>query len=296
MWTWDGLHGRWARVERVHPGLTLLLRASDGGYDEVLGLVAKGHAPVNPVPLAVETSIREEDRDYDGDPESEWKHWYTLTAHSNDVATEAQTIAEALALPAALATALVTAGRWHDAGKAHRVWQAAAKTLGTNPPDELVAKSQVQRGRITYEGRPGFRHELASALLALTHGQSDLVCFLIACHHGKVRLSLRSLPFEKAPKGADGQEDPSIRHARGVWEGDELPEVDLGDGLIVAPTKLTLSYMVLGDDDATGPSWLSRTLALRDDPALGPFRVGFLEGLIKCADERASRRAQESGT
>ena len=62
------------------------------------------------------------------------------------------------------------------------------------------------------------------------------------------------------------------------------------------PTKLTLSYMVLGDDAATGPSWLSRVLALRDDPNLGPFRLGFLEGLIKCADERASRRAQGGAT
>jgi CRISPR-associated endonuclease/helicase Cas3 len=52
--------------------------------------------------------------------------------------------------------------------------------------------------------------------------------------------------------------------------------------------------MTLGDDAETGPSWSARVLALRDDPKLGPFRVGFLEALIKCADERASRRAQEA--
>ena len=91
---------------------------------------------------------------------------------------------------------------------------------------------------------------------------------------------------------ASGEEDPTIRHARGVWEGDVLPEIDLGDGILVPATELTLSYMVLGDDEATGASWLSRVLALRDDPELGPFRLGFLEALVKCADERASRNAE----
>jgi len=77
-----------------------------------------------------------------------------------------------------------------------------------------------------------------------------------------------------------------------VWDGDTLPAVDLGGGLLIPETTLTLSYMVLGDDPTTGQSWLARVLALRDDPALGPFRLGYLEALIKCADERASARAQ----
>lgn len=293
MWCWNGLDGRWTETERIYPGLTLVLRAADGGYDDVLGLDPKGTAAVTPV-TSTHADPRDEDREYDGDPESEWRHWYTLSAHSIDVAGEAATLADAIDLPAALRDALIEAGRWHDAGKAHAVWQAAAKRLGTHPPAELVAKSQAERGRITYEGRRGFRHELASALLALAHGKEDLVCFLVACHHGKVRMSLRALPFENTPRGPDGSEDAEIRHARGVWEGDALPAVDLGDGIVVPPTKLTLRYMLLGDDDQTGPSWLTRVLALRDSADLGPFRLGFLEGLVKSADERASARRRGS--
>jgi CRISPR-associated endonuclease/helicase Cas3 len=298
MWTWDCLRGIWQRVERIYPGLTLFLRTSDGGYDPQLGLVAKG---TDRVPLVQPTESSKvdderdrEDRRNDGDPLSEWQRWYTLARHSDDVAKEAEWLAKTLAIAPPLADALITAGRWHDAGKSHSVWQAAAKKLGTDPPSELVAKSQALRGRIIYEGRPGFRHELASALLALRHRQSDLVCFLIACHHGKVRLSLRALPTEAAPFAADGREDPEILHARGIWEGDSLPEVHLGSGLVIPPTKLTLKYMQLGDDDETGPSWSARVLTLRDDPNLGPFRLGFLEALIQCADERASRQAQET--
>jgi CRISPR-associated endonuclease/helicase Cas3 len=293
MWTWDGLQGRWVAVDKVYPGLTLLLRSSDGGYDAVLGLDPKGTANVPPVD--VPTWPKEDDREYEGDPESEWNRWYTLTNHSNDVAAEALAISSALALPAPHADALSTAGRWHDAGKAHPVWQEAAKALGVDPPSEHVAKSQAGTGRIVYRGRPGFRHELASALLAVTHGQSDLVTYLVACHHGKVRLSLRSLPNEAAPRNEAGERDASIRHARGIWEGDEIPEVHLGADVVVPRTVLTLSYMELGDDDVTGPSWSARMLALRDDPELGPFRLGFLEALIKCADERASRRARGDG-
>ena len=288
MWVWDGLEGRWTQARRVYPGLTLLLYAADGGYSATLGLDPKGTSFVQPVPTQVDDT---EDRTYSGDPLSEWQQWYTLSEHSNDVAAESAMLAAVLGLSSALANALETAGRWHDAGKAHPVWQAAARRLGADPPEEPVAKSLAQGGRITYEGRRGFRHELASALMALQHGQSDLVAYLVACHHGKVRVSIRTLPFENAPRNERNEEDPTLRHARGIWEGDQIPAVDLGHDVRVPATTLSLRYMELGDDDETGRSWLSRVLALRDAPELGPLRLGFLEALIKCADERASRRA-----
>jgi CRISPR-associated endonuclease/helicase Cas3 len=36
-----------------------------------------------------------------------------------------------------------------------------------------------------------------------------------------------------------------------------------------------------------GPSWLARTVVLRD--RLGPFGLAFLETLLRAADARASR-------
>lgn len=291
MWRWDGLTGSWKRVDRVHPGLTILLRAGDGGYNEERGLDPKSKHPVAVLPAP--PAPAHEDRQYDGDPESELGRWYGLQEHSGDVASEAEQLCDALGLAGVSKEAVTTAGRWHDLGKAHPVWQEAAKKLGRDAPAEFVAKSASPRGRIRFSRR-GFRHELASALAALQHGQSDLVAYLVASHHGKVRLSLRSLPNEPVPV-VNGEKDPTVRFARGVWEGDVLPALDLGGGVLVAETRLSLSYMELGVDSETGASWAERALALRDSSELGPFRLGFLEALVKCADERASARVTGGG-
>ena len=110
------------------------------------------------------------------------------------------------------------------------------------------------------------------------HGTSDLAAYLVASHHGKVRLSIRSLPDERVP-----QDDR--RFARGVWEGDVLSTTTLGDGAIVPQTTLSLELMELGASEA-GPSWLERTLSLRDQ--YGPFRLAYMEALLRVADCRAS--------
>jgi len=138
-------------------------------------------------------------------------------------------------------------------------------------------------------GRIGFRHELASALAMTLHGLPDLAVYLAAAHHGKVRLSIRSLPKETRPQ------DPAIRFARGVWDGDTLPATELGGGVYLPETVLDLSLMEFGDGPS-GPSWLSRMLALRDDAELGPFRLAFLEALLRASDWRASRKAVQNGS
>jgi CRISPR-associated endonuclease/helicase Cas3 len=137
--------------------------------------------------------------------------------------------------------------------------------------------------------RHGFRHELASALAWLLAAPSeaperDLIAYLIAAHHGKVRLSIRSLPDETG----DGK-NPEKLFARGIWQDDILPAVPLGE--ITAPEiTLDLSFMKMGEGEH-GPSWLARAVALRDRTDLGPFRLAYLETLLRAADARASFEA-----
>jgi len=110
----------------------------------------------------------------------------------------------------------------HDLGKAHRIFQSTLQWLppGADPHMPWLAKST--RGGT--HSRPHFRHELASALALLYMGASDLTVYLAACHHGKVRLSIRALPGETKPDA------PDKKYARGIWDGDALPVTDLGDG------------------------------------------------------------------
>jgi CRISPR-associated endonuclease/helicase Cas3 len=115
---------------------------------------------------------------------------------------------------------------------------------------------------------------------------ADLVAYLIAAHHGKVRLGLRSLPGEKHP------DDPGARFARGIWDGDRLPGLRIGDRETVRDAVLRLDVAELGGG-ASGRSWADRTQGLLE--RYGPFRLAWLEALVRVADWRASAREQELG-
>jgi CRISPR-associated endonuclease/helicase Cas3 len=89
-----------------------------------------------------------------------------------------------------------------------------------------------------------------------------------------------------------GERDTGADIARGIREGDQLLPVDLGDGVTRPVVSLTLRLMSLGYDGSSG-SWTDRVLRLRD--SLGPFRLAYLEMLLRAADERASQRDGQEG-
>lgn len=288
-WRWDLLGRRGAtrpaglwkpvdlRVEQLFPGLELLLRTQAGGYSPTRGWDPAVGETV-PVPALVGDERPDRDRSDDDDPLTA-QPCRSLRDHSDDTAREAAGIVAALpALGVEVAALVVQAGRWHDLGKAHSVFQDTLRRSGCAEVPDLLAKSP---GSARHQ-RPGFRHELASALAALAHGEPDLLAYLLAAHHGKVRLRIRSQPGEEAPS------EVGRLFARGVWDGDTLPEVDLGDGVVVPPTVLSLDYMALGGSDRVGESWTARMAALRDSAEWGPFRLAYLEAVVRAADERAS--------
>ncbi|MFB2838171.1 CRISPR-associated helicase Cas3' [Floridanema evergladense] len=288
-WYWDGLKGKWEKAKAVYPGMSLLLHCSDGGYSEELGFT--GESTDQPKVVGTTTSI-ESDHDEADSLTYQMKKYVTLVQHSQDVAEEVETLCKefpAFDLPVNL---LVKAGRWHDAGKAHPVFQTA---LTHNRPDRvgetLWAKSDhdFQNPADRYsmpDNRRGFRHELVSALLALQQLQEQedfLLCYLVACHHGKVRMTIQPRPTEN-PVGVK-------RFALGVHDGDrvhdQLSEIDLGAGLRIKSQVLSLDCMELGEGK-NGESWTARAIALLEK--YGPFKLAFLETLIRIADWRASAR------
>ncbi len=280
-------HTSWVPLDSPPwPGLVLMFHVGAGGYSSATGFDAAETEPVVPVGRAEEDARVAES--LDTDPDSEHPA-VPLTAHLRHVATEGERLCDALGVSAGNAE-IALAARWHDIGKSHPTFQ---ERLGVSATGALLAKAphyDVTRGR------PYFRHELASALAYLTHAGwvrgADLVAYLIAAHHGKVRMNLRALPAESPATSADGNPD-TRRFARGVWEGDELPEVDLPAGEKWNGGALTLAVMELGDDDRTGASWTERTRNLLE--RYGPFRLAFLESLLRVADWRASATEEANG-
>ncbi|MGQ4808076.1 hypothetical protein NKDENANG_01443 [Candidatus Entotheonellaceae bacterium PAL068K] len=281
-WVWNALDGAWQRLEDtdLRPGLTLLLDVAAGGYDQHRGWDSKSRETVETI-----AGDGEQDEALDDDPLTYSQYNQTLTAHSREARQAAEQLANALSdlnLDAWRAE-LIFATQHHDVGKAHRVFQ---NTLQGHAPDaEPHAPWLAKSTRDGRHDRPHFRHELASALALLQMGASDLAVYLAACHHGKVRLSIRALPGETKP------DTPGAPYARGIWQGDTLPVTDLGDGIQVPALQLDLEPLLLGATRTGRPSWLERMINLRD--RLGIFRLAYLESLIRAADRRASAHPQE---
>ncbi len=167
----------------------------------------------------------------------------TIDEHCSLVGDAARRIGEALVLPEA--GALEAAGRWHDRGKARRVWQRAAGAPADGPP---LAKST--KGRLRPHLLGGYRHEFGSLAEAEREiptetPKRDLLLHLIASHHGWAR---------------PGFPDPR------QWDPD-------------VPSALNRRFATQAAD---------RFANLQAE--YGPWRLAWLEALLKAADAHVSSR------
>ena len=132
---------------------------------------------------------------------------------------------------------------------------------------------------------------LLTELQKLTSDEVDLLVYLVAAHHGKVRMSLRSVPEDLRTDLPDAC-PPDRRQARGVRDNDPLPKCRLwgtdnaNTGWTAPEVSLHLDPMELGLSGRYGASWRERTQRLLEH--LGPFRLAYLESLLRIADCRAS--------
>jgi len=157
------------------------------------------------------------------------------------------------------------------------------------------AELRAEFGHAQVNASPLPSNPLADEIAKLTPEQFNLLLFLVAAHHGKVRLSLRSSP-DDLRDDVPWPCPPDKRQARGVREGDPLPEIklpgaDFASSTMDAPAlTLHLDVMDLGLSPAYGPSWRERMGALL--AAHGPFRLAWYEAVLRVADQRASKLAE----
>ena len=296
---WDGLDRKWQnlRDRNVYPGMTVMVDAAVGGYDTDLGFDPAGKPNTVEVMAPPSDMAKPEDA-IDDDQTSVMQFAVELGEHLCHVEDEVAELCDAVG-EIQYKAATKRAGRWHDVGKAHRAFKTMLLYNDSNAAvkeGSLWAKGSAQGrsiyavcgGKRGYTERKHFRHELASMLAWLEqHGQepdADLIAYLILAHHGKVRTLLRSLPNETEPPDAN-----TTLFARGVWQGDELPGFAIHDSETVTPMALRLDLMRLGRG-SMGDSWTARTARLVKEH--GPFRLAWLETLVRLADWRASRKEQ----
>ncbi len=299
---------RRARPEEVRPGDSVLVDLDAGCYTEDSGWLGKGNTARKPgrwidrlqqpdgtvvrawvqgdpgalTPTQIIDGRVDSRRAAAEDARSYSKHWMELDVHLNAVAEQATLLVDhtTLNLPSRFAAAVCAAVRWHDVGKAldrgsagrvqypfqNMLLEAGVPEDGHPRPGVLYAKSNRSGGPPS-----GFRHEVASALAYLAEpGIDDLVAYLILAHHGKVRL----LPSPW------NDEDP--QDANGVRPGDRVPCCVLPNarsGTLSLDPALFLS-------SRTQPSWQGRVAGLLN--RLGPFRLAYLEALVRITDWRAS--------
>lgn len=343
-WVWDWIEGEWVEATRatLTPGRIVCVAASSGGYRIERGFDAESTEPVAPPSLPEvpqETQAMEQaDAHQDGE-ELSFNAWKSIAMHAAEVAAAVNEIAQHLRLSHELQAALELAAYWHDWGKSHPAFQGAMRGVD-RPPREDLAKGPEQAWRKTpdiykfsddSETRPGFRHELASALglfsilqrYAPQHpallgpwqevlapmdrchsaGESpppatqliqrlldspadtfDLVVYLVASHHGKVRVALHAGPKDQDYYDRDGLGLP----IRGIRESDRLPSIPLVLGQPAIPqVTLTLAPAAIGLSERTGISWQERCQGVME--RFGPAGLAFLEAILRAADVRASR-------
>jgi CRISPR-associated endonuclease/helicase Cas3 len=167
-------------------------------------------------------------------------------------------------------------GKWSDWLISKRTQPPGISMNGgdiTTTPNEIGTRS---------ESIPGF----VSDLLSCSEEDFDLLIYLVASHHGKVRLALHASPSDQeyVDRTGDGRGLP----IRGVRDGDVLQSVRMRiDDHPTAPLTLSLEPAAMGLSNVTGRSWRERAQSVLD--RLGPIQLGYLEAVFRAADVRASK-------
>ncbi len=287
-WTFSPVSQRWDRVDRLtrlRPGEVIVVHADDGGYDPEFGFTPGHQRRVETGSDIADEGGDATDAINDDSTNIEQSDWLSLDAHLQQSADQAAGLLSQCrpSLPGPDALTVTAAALLHDVGKLHPAWQEALRNTAPqrSAPDGLLAKSPGHH-RLDFTERRGLRHELVSALLVSSTAAQPLLSragvdgaestillrYLVAAHHGKIRVQI-------PPIDADQQQ------ILGVRQGEPLPGTTILDAA-VPEWKADLARLAPGEAD----SWTGAALELLE--RYGPFRLAYMEAVVRIADWRAS--------
>lgn len=319
LYRYDHSDGSWRFVRQgeVRPGQTLLVSADHGGYTAESGWDPESRAAVSPI---IEGDGGRGGDSVGDDPPSNAKNEVTLCDHAIHVERQMARIQQEMQYQEWPAEIMQEAAILHDVGKAHPVFQdamrggdqkkeEAVRDDGQKKEGVLLAKG-VGSGRVGYRHqgtkRPFyFRHEAVSAVAILNKAGGDadldtwLKAYVVAAHHGKVRMSMRNPPG-KVKGGRYYRHDPRfvagvpVEHPEAIpnflssarapcchdgsldiqgWSDSKCLPIKSDIGRVGAPTGGTVSWL-----------GIAQGLLRR----YGPFRLALMEATLRSADMLAS--------
>lgn len=330
-WVWDWLEGAWRKAEGrdFYPGQTILVAADCGGYDEMKGWDGKSKKPkpVRPVGIVPPQSLEKADSGQDDESQSEAAKWQTIAFHGHETGNLLKDMTKELSPEYAEVFGL--AGRLHDMGKSHEIFQGLI-TGDDRPKRQDIAKAP-EKAWLKKKTR-GFRHELASVLALfaiLMRHKPDHPALLGPWRGFLTAAGMKPDDFsppDAAPTAieneiialdadkfnllaylvcshhgkvrvawhacaADQEASDGVARIRGIADGVSLPSLPLftADGHL---SSLPESRLDLSPSFAGLNNKTGQGWTERVLSLLaehGPFRLAWFEAIMRAADQRASR-------
>ncbi|OGL44676.1 MAG: CRISPR-associated endonuclease Cas3'', partial [Candidatus Schekmanbacteria bacterium RBG_13_48_7] len=303
VWRWNPLDHAWNRVRahEIFAGNVILLDTQSGGYDPEIGWSSDSSVKVQDLSTNDEYQAMTEEGAGDDHMTFLSGIWMTLPEHITHVANEADELLarlENLNINQRYKSVIKNAALHHDIGKAHTIFQETMlRKISDAEKSEKTGQIWAKSPHYCRHSRKYFRHELASAMALLQNkklfedfdDQSfNLMLYLVAAHHGRIRLAIRSLPDEIKPP-------ENKRFAMGVWDEEVIPQVMLQSDMLFPETKISLDSMEIGLSQDGSQSWMERMIRLRDEKNIGPIKLSFFETILRVADIRASIKERTEG-
>ncbi len=269
------------------------------------------------------------DSGQDADNLSMTECYQTIAVHDAEAINWGKYFSQKLSLPDDISRILLLALSLHDYGKCHPEFQSMIKENANcnyakapkdkwQPPKhkwirhefasalgiiEILAQTNrmhpallgdwqdyIDLGVIKPIESEGQSSEIGLLLNELSRDEFNLLIYLVAAHHGKVRAALHATPADQKGLREIAKEKYDMP-IRGIYENDILPTIDIilpdNENIQTPAVELHLDIANMGLSNRYGASWSERVHQIIEK--YGPYQLAWFESLVRVADIQASK-------